>query len=346
VTARTRGWRDRAAAELAAAALATREETVGDVLVVGDRTGVLARALGDRGAAVHRWGRRLGEGEVVSAWPPDGTVVLSAVRLPRSRAELAFAVHAAAARTRPGGTIAVYGANDEGIRSADRALAAVAENVTTLRVGGHCRVVAGRRSEAHADGGPDVFAIDFELSADDWGSQRLRGCGGRYRTWPGVFGGAGLDAGTRALVRVMAGFDRSPERVLDFGCGWGPLARAARALWPDARVEALDVDALAVRAVAANAPGVEARLGDRVEGAACYDLIVANPPYHDGKEEDTRVIEALFSDGAGALREGGCMVLVVQRRLPVPRLAAARFRRARPLADEGIYRVWELVGPL
>jgi ribosomal protein L11 methyltransferase len=55
----------------------------------------------------------------------------------------------------------------------------------------------------------------------------------------------------RALERLeTAGAPRSP--VLDVGCGTGVLAMAAAAIWPDARVIASDIDAVAVDVARAN----------------------------------------------------------------------------------------------
>ena len=55
----------------------------------------------------------------------------------------------------------------------------------------------------------------------------------------------------RALERLEAtGAPRSP--VLDVGCGTGVLAMAAAAIWPDARVIASDIDAVAVDVARAN----------------------------------------------------------------------------------------------
>lgn len=91
-------------------------------------------------------------------------------------------------------------------------------------------------------------------------------------------------SGCLALLEAMAG-----ERfgnIVDLGTGTGLLAFAARALWPDARVLATDIDAVAIAVTAENAvlngvDGVELLVADGARGAgvtarAPFDLVIAN----------------------------------------------------------------------
>jgi ribosomal protein L11 methyltransferase len=104
---------------------------------------------------------------------------------------------------------------------------------------------------------------------------------------PGQAFGTGAHASTRLVLRIaqdLADRGERPARVLDLGTGSGILAIGAAALWPEARVLAVDSDPVAV-AVArenaeANAAGARveisgADLGD-VDGRASFDLALAN----------------------------------------------------------------------
>ena len=84
--------------------------------------------------------------------------------------------------------------------------------------------------------------------------------GGRrlaMRTSSGVFSGDGLDHATRHLLDRLddeaPSASPAPARVLDLGCGWGPIALALAAHWPAAEVWAVDVNERALELTARNA---------------------------------------------------------------------------------------------
>ena len=127
---------------------------------------------------------------------------------------------------------------------------------------------------------------------------------------PGVFAGASLDIGTRALLDVV---DQWPayDRAIDLGCGTGVLATTLARRAPAAHVVASDVSAVAVASAAmtARANGVEVEavrddgLSRQPDGSA--DLILLNPPFHVGAAVHTGVAERLFIEAARVLRPGG-----------------------------------------
>lgn len=127
---------------------------------------------------------------------------------------------------------------------------------------------------------------------------------------PGVFAGATLDIGTRALLEVS---DQWPtyDRAIDLGCGSGVLATMLARHAPSAHVIASDVSAVAVASAAltarANGVTVEAVRDDglsmQADGSA--DLIVLNPPFHVGAAVHSGVAERLFVEAARVLRPGG-----------------------------------------
>ncbi|MDO5498689.1 MAG: methyltransferase, partial [Propionibacteriaceae bacterium] len=82
-----------------------------------------------------------------------------------------------------------------------------------------------------------------------------------FATAPGVFSADGLDLGTSVLLRESWPPDEA-TRLLDLGCGWGPIAVALAAECPQAIIDAVDTNALALALTAANARA--AGVGDRV----------------------------------------------------------------------------------
>lgn len=132
----------------------------------------------------------------------------------------------------------------------------------------------------------------------------------------GVFSYDGLDLATGVLLRespvpVEAG------RLLDLGCGYGPLAVALADHCLDAVVDAVDVNdrALALCRDNAAALGLADRIRalrpDQVDPEARYDEIWSNPPIRIGKP----ALHDLLLTWLPRLTPGGVARLVVGKNL-------------------------------
>jgi 16S rRNA (guanine1207-N2)-methyltransferase len=141
----------------------------------------------------------------------------------------------------------------------------------------------------------------------------LRGLEYEFFTSPGVFSYRRIDNGTRLLIESMV----LPEggRVLDVGCGYGPVGVVAARLAPGLEVWMTDVNKRAVALARRNSEwnGVEAvvRRGDLYGpvGDLLFDAVLSNPPISAGMR---RVVEPLVAGAADRLVEGGSLQVVVQ----------------------------------
>lgn len=314
---------------------------LGDVrrpLLIGDANAALVAAFRASGAEPRVWVRTAAAGgsggEAPRTWPEGDGFDAAVIRLPKSKDSLTMALHAAAAKTPPGSAIAVYGANAEGVRSATSRLSAVADDVETVSIGHHARLLVGRRREAIAglkgrlEDWRQVATIELDGSVQPWVS------------YPGTFAKGGLDDGTAFLIAHLPTPARN-SRVLDFAAGTGVIAAALLRRCEALTIDMIEADALAVAAARENVPSARGIVGTGLGacGAQRFDLIVSNPPIHDGVAESHRVLERLIADAPNHLRASGKLVLVVQRRVAVLPLMEKVLASVHTLADDGRFTV-------
>jgi len=305
-------------------------------LVVGEASGALARALMPSGAKPHVWLREAAEGASIPprACPEGDGFDAALIRLPKSKDALLLALHAAAAKMVPGGMIVVFGANAEGIRSVAPRLSEVADVVETLATGHHARVLIGRRRSA-------IDGLKGRLA--DWRHEGRITLGGSSRPWvsyPGAFAKGGLDDGTAFLIEHLPRL-KPGARVLDFAAGTGVIAAALTAANIALDIDMIDADAIALVAAAENVPTARSMPGTSLAAVTGrrYDLIVSNPPIHEGILESHKVLERLIADAPAHLRDDGTLLLVVQRRVAVLPLMRKAFPAARIVADNGRFTI-------
>ena len=215
----------------------------------------------------------------------------------------------------PGGELLVIGYNELGIRSLVKQLERLLGTVGTVR--------SNRRRGRVVGFARDLCQVP--PASDGAGGEGGGPVPQRVHSEPGVFSADRLDPGSALLLSHLRaqGDTAAPSRVLDLGCGAGPLGLQAAALWPHAHVVMLDGDLRAVRSARHNA--AQLGLSDRVTihwwdaaepvpappavngNASGYDLVLVNPPFHIGKGVDMgpaiKVRAEISAAIAGALAE-------------------------------------------
>ncbi|RYF46964.1 MAG: methyltransferase, partial [Cytophagaceae bacterium] len=77
----------------------------------------------------------------------------------------------------------------------------------------------------------------------------------------------------------------------------------------------------------------------REEVKSRYDLIVMNPPFHEGHASEPHLGQALIRRAAEALRAGGELIMVANRGLPYEPVLNEAFRSSGETARNARYKI-------
>ncbi|NMB44797.1 MAG: class I SAM-dependent methyltransferase [Firmicutes bacterium] len=172
----------------------------------------------------------------------------------------------------------------------------------------------------------------------------LRGRDYRFVTQAGVFSRSRIDRGTRLLIDAL----RLPEygRVLDLGCGYGPVGIVAAREQPQLEVVMVDINQRAVELARANArlngiSKIDVRHGEDFSVIPEQDfvLIATNPPIRAGKQ----VIYPLLAEAKDHLLPGGILCLVIRTKQganSLQKYLLTIYPRVQTIAKGGGYRVF------
>lgn len=161
-----------------------------------------------------------------------------------------------------------------------------------------------------------------------------------------TFGGARLDHGTRLLLDTLPD-GAGANRVVDLGCGNGSIAVAYARRHPEASVIATDQSAAAVNAarLTAQAAGVADRVtvvrADATEEVPTgwAELILLNPPFHDGTAVNAGIGHRLIASCARALAPGGELRTVFNSHLRYRSVLAEHIGPVRQVARNRTFTV-------
>lgn len=139
---------------------------------------------------------------------------------------------------------------------------------------------------------------------------------------PNVFARETLDPGASFFLSV---FSQLPDahRIADLGCGNGVLGLVAKKLRPDAELHLFDESYQAVASAEANAErnglggGAKFHLADGLSGyeSEPFDLILCNPPFHQGHAVGDQIAWQMVTESKKRLRSGGTLWVVGNRHL-------------------------------
>ena len=260
---------------------------------------------------------------------PAGTDLL-VLPLPKSIDRLRFLLAWLAGEISASCELWLLGPAKGGVRGALKHLEPHVDVVELVDSARHCKLYRGMLQPAQRQ------------SLSDWAAPIP--CGDLQAvSYPGVFSHGRLDEGTRMLLAAMDGLLPAPGRALDLGCGAGVITLAlARQGW---QMQAVDVSAAAVAASndSLQRNGLQAKVmgGDLFSAVSgLFDMIVTNPPFHDGRQRTTSISQRLIEQAPAHLKPGGALWLVANRELPYVQWLDEAFARVEIVDESNRFRVY------
>jgi 16S rRNA (guanine1207-N2)-methyltransferase len=218
---------------------------------------------------------------------------------------------------RPHGRFYVVGAKDRGILSIGKRMQEHFGNVETLTISKGHRVLCSYKTSAMLPESQQPVSI---------------------------FAASQLDEGTRLLTEALQ--IRQDDEALDIGCGAGFLGLYIARQASQGRVTMVDVSLAAVEA-AQQATEQSGMTNVRVlpsDGAQNvldqrFDLVVTNPPFHQGGIQTTTIATRFISEAAQVLKPHGRFYLVANRFLKYEPTLLAHFKKVEEVAGNTRYKV-------
>ncbi|RKD22749.1 16S rRNA methyltransferase [Ammoniphilus oxalaticus] len=149
---------------------------------------------------------------------------------------------------------------------------------------------------------------------------QLRGREFTFKSDAGVFSKERIDFGSLLLIENME--IENEDRVLDVGCGYGPIGLTAAYLASKGDVLMVDINERAVSLAnwnaknngIDNARAIESDLFEKVDQQQKFNVILTNPPIRAGKV----TVHHIFERSYHYLKPGGHLWIVIQKKQGAP----------------------------
>lgn len=245
----------------------------------------------------------------------DGALVLCG----KHRGENENRIAEALKRVRAGGWIVFAGGKEDGIQSMRKRLTGLGFELEHMPK--YHGVAVWLRVPDNVDSAVDALATGEVL------------VGERFHTFAGMFSHDRVDEGSELLAsRLPADFSGN---AADFGAGWGYLSAMLAERAPrTASIDLFEADYQALECAKKNLADLDSEIAVRFHWhdlvsepiKSKFDLIMMNPPFHQGHAAEPSLGQAFIRAAAGALRPGGTLMLVANRGLPYESVLAEAFR--------------------
>ena len=316
--------------------------------------------------------------EYVSKEPP-ATIDIAIINLLYQPAKTwtLYGLQVAAYALKPGGQLYVVGAKDRGILSIAKHMQEIFGNVETLLISKGHRVVSSRKIDHTSNHStaekilsqnrthfPQIPSPTAQDNPSNSPSEKILS---QNRTHfpqipsrsanapagsslldtlygPSVFAQGKLDEGTRLLIEALQ--VQPADEALDIGCGAGYLGLHIARQASQGHVTMVDASLVTVALAQRNitesgllninvlpSDGAQAVLSQR------FDLVVTNPPFHQGGIQTTEIAERFIREAAHVLRPQGRFYLVANRFLKYEPTLKAHFNNVAEVGGNTRFKV-------
>ncbi|MFQ5622680.1 MAG: class I SAM-dependent methyltransferase [Paracoccaceae bacterium] len=238
---------------------------------------------------------------------------------------------------KPGGKLIVDGQKTDGIDSLLRDLRKLLP-VPEIFSKGHGKVgVTGP-----LEGFPDGMAAWLKGAAPTVNKDG-------FLTAPGMFGHAGVDGGSRRLAEHFS--PNASGDAADLGAGWGWLSYELLRRAPSiTRCDLFEADHAALAAARRNVADPRAGfhwsdVNEVSSGRQIFDLVVSNPPFHEGRAADPELGAQFVVAAAHILKPQGEAIFVANRQLPYESVFERNFAEWRIAEQDSAFKVIRATRP-
>ena len=153
---------------------------------------------------------------------------------------------------------------------------------------------------------------------------RMHGMDFFFTTDSEVFSKKFLDFGSRTLLEAaiadLTECEKKKGKLLDLGCGYGPIGIIMKRVFPSMEVTMVDINNRALELARENAENNSVKCVDVHQSDGCsnveglYDVVLTNPPVRAGKQTVFSFYDGAFEHMA----EGGRLYVVLQKKQGAP----------------------------
>ena len=239
------------------------------------------------------------------------------------------------------GTLSLFGEKNDGIKTLGKFASTLFANDMHYEKLGQCYCVQLTRSTS-------ATTTTFEDSYNTL--QLIQQNDVEFYSKPGIYGWKKVDIGSRLLIEtikpLLTGMATKSLSLLDLGCGYGYLLMQLAQL-PFRQMIATDNSATAMVAVTKNVSWQQLSatllLGDCAEGLAQpIDIIVCNPPFHQGFGHDKHLITRFINRSLELLSANGQAFFVVNEFIGLEKTVSQLNGSSTSLAHQNGFKVYRI----